>query len=297
MKLLRWLVFLAIVGLAVFWFVTRPASLEAAVATALPEGDAARGEMVFTAAGCASCHTAPGAEAGDGAPVLAGGRAFPSDFGTFYAPNISTDPTHGIGGWSDADIARAITEGVSPKGAHYYPAFPYTAYAKAAPADIADLVAYLRSLPADATPNRAHDVGFPFNIRRSLGGWKLLFAGEGWAVPGELDTEAARGRYLAEALAHCGECHTPRNALGGLNGGLWLAGAPDPSGKGRIPNITPGGLDWSTADIAAYLESGFTPEFDSAGGHMVAVIENFAQLPAEDRAAVAAYLKAVPAVD
>lgn len=293
----RWLVFLAVLGLAVFWFVTRPAPLDDAVADALPSGDAEAGRQVFLAAGCASCHVAPdGDEAGD-APVLAGGQRFGSDFGTFLAPNISQDQTHGIGAWTDAEIARAVTEGVSPQGSHYYPAFPYTAYTKAQPQDIADLVAYLRTLPADPTPSLAHEIDFPFNIRRTLGGWKVLFMNDDWVTAQELSPEATRGRYLAEALAHCGECHTPRNLLGGLDTSRWMAGAPNQGGPGRIPNVTPGALDWSEADIAAYLQSGFTPDFDSAGGHMVAVVENFAQLPEDDARAVAAYLKAIPAHD
>lgn len=255
-------------------------------------GDAARGAVIFAAAGCASCHRAPGADDGP----LSGGRAFPSDFGTFYAPNISPEATHGIGGWSDLQLASAIQRGVSPDGAHYYPAFPYTAYQKASTQDIADLIAHLRTLPADATPSEPHDVGFPFNIRRSIGGWKLLFGGNDWVLTGDLTTEQARGRYLVEALGHCGECHTPRNALGGLDRSRWLAGAPNPSGKGRIPNITPGGLDWSAQDIAIYLDSGFTPDFDSAGGEMAEVVLNTAQLTDADRSSIAAYLKAVPAV-
>lgn len=255
-------------------------------------GDAAQGAVVFAAAGCASCHRVPGADDGP----LAGGRAFPSDFGTFHAPNISTDRTHGIGAWTDLQLANAIQRGVSPDGAHYYPAFPYTAYGKASTQDIADLIAHLRTLPADASPSKPHDLGFPFNIRRSIGGWKLLYGGNDWVLQGDLTPEQERGRYLAEALGHCGECHTPRTALGGLDRSRWLAGAPNPSGKGRIPNITPAGLDWSAQDIAIYLDSGFTPDFDTAGGEMAEVVLNTAQLTDADRASIAAYLKAVPAI-
>ena len=161
-------------------------------------GDPAQGAVVFAAAGCASCHRAP---EGDDGP-LAGGRAFPSDFGTFYAPNISPDTTHGIGAWTDLQLANAIQRGISPDGAHYYPAFPYTAYGKASTQDIANLIAHLRSLPADATPSKPHDVGFPFNIRRSIGGWKLLYSGTDWVLTGDLSAEQDRGRYLAEALGH-----------------------------------------------------------------------------------------------
>ena len=290
---LRWAAALAVAGGAVGWWLTAPDPLPTDHLAGL-DGDAAAGEQVFIAAGCASCHTAPGVEEADGPPVLAGGQRFETDFGTFVAPNISTDPAHGIGGWSDLELANAIQRGISPEGAHYYPAFPYTAYARAGRQDIADLIAYMRTLPADATPSQPHEIGFPFNIRRSLGGWKRLYARDDWVVSGELDSEVARGRYLVEALGHCAECHTPRDALGGLDRDNWLSGADNPEGDGRIPDITPAGLGWSAADIAAYLESGFTPEFDTAGGGMVSVIENTSQLPEDDRAAVAAYLVALP---
>lgn len=287
---------LALAGAGVTWVLTAPD-------TTLPEGhagltgDAARGEAVFWAGGCASCHAAEGAQ-GDARLVLAGGRRFPSDFGTFVAPNISPDPEQGLGRWSQEDFVRAMTRGVSPDGQHYYPAFPYTAYAKATPQDIADLWAFLRTLPSDATPSTPHEIGFPFSIRRSVGAWKLLFANDdGWAVDPVPSPEAERGRYLSEALAHCGECHTPRNALGALDTAQWFAGAPNPSGQGRIPDIRPGALTWSEADIRGYLKTGFTPEFDSAGGHMAEVVRNLSNLPDQDLAAIAAYLKAVPSAD
>ena len=255
-------------------------------------GDADSGEAVFTAAGCASCHHAPDS---DDKLVLAGGQAFPSDFGTFHAPNISPDPDHGIGDWSFEDFANALLRGVSPEGSHYYPAFPYAAYTHMREQDIADLWAYMQTLPPSQAESQPHEVAFPFNIRRAVGGWKLLFFDPSWVIE-DVDTpELERGRYLVEALAHCGECHTPRNALGGLDRDAWLSGAANPSGDGRIPGLTPDHLDWSAGDIAYYLETGFTPDFDSAGGHMVEVIENFAKLPAEDRQAVAAYVKALPA--
>jgi len=285
------LVLLIVLGGAVFWVITQPRTADAAEVAALT-GDAARGEAVFHAAGCASCH------AGEADPaLLEGGMAFPSPFGTFHAPNI-TPSAAGIGGWSAADLASAMQHGTSPAGAHYYPAFPYGSYANAETQDIVDLHAYLMTLPASETPSRPHEVGFPFNIRRTLGGWKFLFLRPGWVVdPGDLTEQETRGRYLAEALAHCGECHTPRNALGGLVRSRWLAGAENPAGEGRVPGITPATLSWSEGEIAEYLSSGFTPEFDVVGGHMAAVVEELAKLPAEDRAAIAAYLKRVPPVE
>lgn len=276
-------------------FVTRPMPLDVSALDGII-ADAERGQAVFAAAGCASCHTAKGSEP-SAQPILAGGREFPSPFGTFVAPNISPDPTHGIGTWSDIELASAITRGVSPVGAHYFPAFPYASYNKAELQDIADLISFLRTLPPDATPDQPHKVGFPFNIRASLGGWKMLFVSEEWALSGEVSPQVARGRYLVEALGHCTECHTSRNLLGGLNRDAWLAGAPHPSGKGRIPNITPGALSWSEEEIAQYLASGLTPEFDVAGGEMFEVVQNTSQLSNDDRLAIAAYLKAIPAIE
>ena len=290
----RWLIAAALLGAAVFWVVTMPADVDAAALEGV-EGDAGRGERLFWAAGCANCHAAPEAE-GEEKLVLAGGQRFPSPFGTFLAPNISPSEA-GIGGWSLADLARAMQKGVGPGGEHLYPAFPYNSYAMAEVQDVADIHAYIGTLPESDAASQPHEVGFPFNIRRSLGGWKLLFGRDDWVVGGELGEEEARGRYLVEALGHCGECHTPRNALGGWDTGAWLAGAPSPDGEGRIPNITPGGLDWSAGDIAEYLKSGFTPEFDTAGGEMAVVVQSTARLTDEDRAAIAAYLKAVPAVE
>lgn len=285
---------LAIIGAGAFWGLTAPKPLTEGDVAGL-QGDAQRGEAVFWAAGCASCHMAPGAT-GDAELILSGGQRFASPFGTFLAPNISPDPAQGIGGWGLRDFASAVMRGVSPEGSHYFPAFPYNAYNKMTLTDLADLKAFLDTLPPSPIASLPHEVPFPFNIRRSLGGWKLLFENTDWVIDGDLTPAETRGRYIAEALAHCGECHTPRNVLGGLEHGEWLAGAADPSGKGRIPNITPAKLEWSEDEVAEYLTSGFTPEFDSVGGHMAHVVENMARLPASDRAAVAAYLKRVPPI-
>lgn len=284
----------ATVGLGAAWAVMRPNPLPADALDGMTP-DLANGERVFWAAGCAACHADPDAK-GDAKLVLKGGQRFPSPFGTFVAPNISNDPGAGIGSWSAIDLANAMMRGVSPEGAHYYPVFPYASYARAELQDIVDLRAYLATLPADPTPSGAHDVGFPYSIRLSLGGWKFLYLDPSWVVTGDLTPEEERGRYLVEALGHCGECHTPRGRLGGLDRARWLAGGPIPGGKGTFPNITPGKLAWSERDIVEYLTSGFTPDYDSAGGHMALVVENSARLPESDRAAIAAYLKRVAPV-
>ena len=227
---------------------------------------------------------------------MGGGRRFQSDFGVFIAPNISTDPVQGIGGWSDIELASAITRGVGRDGEHLYPAFPYAAYNKADTQDIVDLIAHLRTLPGSERASEAHELAFPFNLRITLGVWKALFVSTDWVLVDAPTPQVQRGRYLVEALGHCAECHTARNLLGGLQKDRWLGGAVNPSGEGRIPNITSGALSWSEAAIAEYLKSGFTPDFDTAGGSMAVVVRNTALLGDADRAAIAAYVKAVPAL-
>ncbi len=283
-----------VIGAAAGLWLTWPAPIREAELAGIT-GDAGRGEAVYNAAGCASCHMAPGAE-GAAQRILSGGQKFPTAFGTFIAPNISPSP-QGIGGWSLAEFASAVMHGVSPEGEHYYPAFPYATFQNATVQDVADLKAFMDRLPASDVESLPHEVGFPFNIRMALGGWKLLFGGGGWTLDENLTPTEARGRYIVEALAHCGECHTKRNALGGLDRARWLGGAPNPTGKGEIPNITPAKLTWSEEEIVEFLTTGFTPDFDSAGGHMALVVENMSRLPASDRQAIAAYLKRVKPVE
>lgn len=289
---------LAALGGLVFLFLTSPNPLPQDQLAALPQGDATRGERMFWAGGCASCHAAKEA-AGEEKRKLGGGLELVTPFGTFVAPNISPHPDDGIGKWTAADLANAMKAGVSPDGRHYYPAFPFASYARMEDADIADLYAFLMTLPVVEGKAPDHKLGFPFNIRRGLGLWKLLFLGEAPVIAvDESDPAVLRGRYLVEGPGHCGECHTGRNLAGGIVKSQWLAGAPAATGEGFIPNITSGegGIgSWSQKDIAYYLETGFTPEFDSVGGEMVKVQANMAQLPAEDRDAIAAYLKAIPA--
>jgi mono/diheme cytochrome c family protein len=303
MRLLRRLIIalaiLGVIGAVTAWFLSAPRPLDAAALAAVAPGDAARGERVFNAGGCSSCHARPGSP--DEARLeLAGGLELNTPFGVFVAPNISPHPQDGIGGWSFSDLASAMKRGVSPDGSHYYPAFPYTSYTRMDLADIADLHAYMQTLPAVAGAAPAHRLGFPFNIRRAMGLWKLLFLSEQpVAAVANASEQVARGRYLVEGPGHCGECHTPRNPIGGTDRSRWLGGAPAAEGSGTVPNISPAHdfAAWTEADIANLLESGFTPEFDSVGGQMALVVKNMARLPAEDRAAIAAYLKAIPPVE
>lgn len=285
-----------LIGFGAFWYLTMPQQLSAGELPAYAP-DPEQGAYIFAAGGCSSCHAAEKAK-GDDRLILGGGRRFETQFGTFVAPNISPDPEAGIGSWSELEFVNAVTRGVGPDGAHYYPAFPYTSYRLAKITDMLDLKAYMDTLPPVADPAPANDVGFPFNIRRGLGLWKTLFMDQ---TPFENDPsqtpEVNRGAYLVKALGHCAQCHTPRNQLGAADNSRALAGAPNPNGKGFVPNITPhaeGIGDWSEEDIAYALETGFTPEFDSLGGSMVAVLENTTRLTSQDRKAIAAYLKSVP---
>ncbi|MHA6262006.1 c-type cytochrome [Arenibacterium sp. CAU 1754] len=293
-KLLRYIGVSGVAVAIILWTLSRTVAVDQTALDGI-EGNAARGETVFWAGGCASCHAAPESD-GDARLILAGGYRIKSPFGTFVAPNISPSDK-GIAGWSLQDLANALIAGVSPDGQHYYPSLPYASYARMTLQDVADLKAFMDGLPASDADNQPHELGFPFTVRRGLGLWKRLFLSDDWIV--QLDSDAPddvlRGRYLVEALGHCGECHTPRDVLGGLEYDKWLQGAPNPTGKGRIPGIAPGTLLWSAADIAYYLETGFTPDYDSAGGEMAHVVANLAHLTGQDRAAIAAYLKAIPA--
>ncbi|RVD57188.1 c-type cytochrome [Mesorhizobium sp. M2D.F.Ca.ET.185.01.1.1] len=280
------------------WVLSAPVRLDAVTVAQLGPGDAAKGKRIFYAGGCTSCHAKPGSQ-GDGRLQLTGGLELKTPFGTFVPPNISQDQRDGIGAWSEEDFANAMLKGVSPSGEHFYPAFPYASYARMKPADIADLYAFMKTLPAVAGKAPDHKLSFPFNIRRGIGLWKRLYLSPEpvIALPDGTPGKVLAGRYLAEGPGHCGECHTPRDFAGGAKKGEWLAGAVAAEGAGVVPNITPDGKSiksWSEADIANYLETGFTPDFDSVGGAMVEVQKNMAQLSADDRAAIAAYLKAVP---
>lgn len=298
-KLLSALLLLGVLGLGVFWVLTGSNALSDQQLAGLPVGDAKAGERMFWAGGCASCHAAPGAK-GDAKLVLTGGVELKTPFGTFVAPNISPDANAGIGAWTVADFVNAMKRGISPEGEHYYPAFPYTSYARMTDKDVVDLFAYLKSLKPDDTESADNKLAFPFNIRRGLGLWKRLYLSDQPVMKlADATNEIKLGQYLVEGAAHCGACHTPRNPIGGLQNSRWLSGAISAEGEGKIPNITPhadGIASWSAAEIADSLETGFTPSFDSFGSTMADVQENMSKLPKVDRDAIAAYLKAIPPV-
>jgi len=282
-------------GLGIFWWLTIPAVI---AATALPSytPNLANGLTAFNAGGCSSCHAVPNQP---DRLKLGGGLPMPSPFGTFNVPNISPDPKDGIGRWSEADFVTALLKGTSPSGVHYFPAFPYASYQHAKVEDVRDLFAYLKTLAPVAGKARDHDVPFPFNIRRNVGGWKFLFMdGKPFTADASKSAQWNRGAYLVNSLGHCAECHSPRNFLGGIVDAQRFAGGPNPEGEGWVPNITQKRLsDWSAKDFAYFLESGLTPDGDTAGGAMARVIRNTSQLSSEDRTAMAEYLKSLPAVE
>jgi len=258
----------------------------------------ARGAHLAAVAGCVACHTDAKAKS----PPFAGGGPMKTPFGTFYAPNITPDQEHGIGRWSDIDFVRALREGISPDGHHYFPVFPYTSYTNMTPEDARDIKAYLFSLKPVARASRPHDIQFPFAWRFAQSFWKLLFFEPGpLGLQPEKSPEWNRGAYLVRALVHCAECHTPRNPLGGMDRALWLAGAPGGAQGDATPNITPdektGIGRWSAEEIVGYLESGMDPDGDFAGSSMAEVIEHSTgKLSNEDRTAITAYLRSIPAI-
>jgi mono/diheme cytochrome c family protein len=294
-RVLVGLLLIAAVGLGVFWWLTIPAVVAAASLPAY-QPDVANGQTMFNIGGCSSCHAVPNQP---DRTKLGGGLALPSPFGTFHVPNISPDPNDGIGRWSEADFVTAVQKGTSPSGAHYYPAFPYTSYQRAKVEDVRDLFAYLKTLAPVAGRVRDHELPFPFNIRRTVGMWKLLFMdGKPFVADAAHSAPWNRGAYLVNGLGHCAECHSPRNFLGGIIAAQRFAGGPNPEGEGWIPNITQKALsDWSVTDFTDFLKTGDLPQGDSAGGPMARVIKNTSQLSPENRGAMAEYLKSLTPVE
>lgn len=264
----------------------------AALGPAYAQGDAKRGGYLAAAGGCLGCHT----ENKEGAVPYAGGRALHTPFGTFYGPNLTPHPAAGLGQWSEADFARAMRQGVRPDGAHYFPAFPYPSFTLVSDADVRDLWAYLRSLPPSPRANQPHALRFPFGFRFLVAGWKWLFFTPGAfrAEPGR-GAEVNRGAYLVQALGHCGECHTPRNFLGGPRRGMALAGTTKgPDGK-SAPNLTPTRLKkWSDAELRDILQTGLMPDGDVIAETMAEVVRNTtAKLTPGDLGAMIAYLRSL----
>lgn len=263
---------------------------------AAPIGDSRRGEYLMKAAGCMGCHTAEA----KGAAPFAGGRELKTPFGTFFGPNITPHAQAGLGRWTEADFVRAMREGRRPDGGHYFPAFPYPSFTKMTDADLKDLWAFMRMIPPHPQASREHQLKFPFGFRPLVQAWKWMFFKPGpEAADPKLTPVQARGAYLTNALGHCGECHTPRNFLGGPKKDRLLAGTKAGNGVKSTANLTPAALKkWNDDELKEFLVSGQTPDMDSANSSMMEVIQNTtSQLTAQDMAAMIAYLRAVPAVE
>ncbi len=284
-----------LLGFALFWFLTSPATVRAA-ALGPHTPDLANGKTMFLASSCSACHAVPKQEDSN---RLGGGLGLVSKFGTFYVPNISPHTKDGIGAWTEAQFITAMTKGTSPEGEHYFPVFPYTSYHWMTYDDQRDLFAYLKTLPPVAGKPRDHDVPFPLNIRRMVGIWKLFYLDDEPFKPDPAkSTKWNRGAYLVNGPAHCAECHSPRNSLSAIVSGKRFSGNLIGYAKGGFPNITQAKLkDWPEAAFAEMLKTGITGDGDRVGGPMVDVVQNTSKLSAEDRAAMAAYLKSLPPIE
>ena len=258
----------------------------------MPEPDVMRGRYVFRMGGCASCHT----DHKKGSKLLAGGLQIKTQYGVFVVPNITPDKDTGIGRWTDADFIRAMTQGLSPDGRHYYPAFPYTSYTRMTLLDLRDMWAYLKTIKPVRKTVALHQLKFPYDLRPGVGIWKVFFFTPGRYRP---DTKKSRqwnrGAYIVNGAAHCGECHTPRNFAGARDDSRTMAGNAEGADGDVAPNITPHKKDgigeWSKDDITLMLESGVVPSGDAVGGSMGHVVENgTSKMTNKDRLAIAVYL-------
>ncbi len=258
-----------------------------------PSFDAAtveQGRLVAAAGYCAACHTAPG-----GAPY-AGNYPMVTSFGTIYASNITPDPETGIGEWSPEAFRRAMHEGVDREGRNLFPAFPYDHFTKMSDADVDAVYAYIMTdIPPVKEITKQPSIPFPLNIRLLQSGWKLLFVHFGRYEPDPSQSAAwNRGAYLVEGVAHCGACHTPRNALGAEETGKQYAGAVvDNWTAPPLANANPSAVPWSAAEFTAYLKAGSDPYHGVASGPMAEVVAGFRQLPDSDIAAIGTYLGSI----
>ena len=267
----------------------------AAVNAADPEA-VSRGKYLFDAGGCGGCHGSA-----QDASVPSGGLGLDTPFGTYRAPNITPDKDHGVGAWSEGTFREALRRGVGAQGEYLFPVFPYTSFTNLSDHDIGDLYAYVMSLAPVPEPNKPHEAKAVFGWRPLLFFWRSLFFTPGPLAPdGSRSDEWNRGNYLVHAVAHCEECHTPRNVLGAVRSGRAFSGnVGGPDGQ-NAPNITPdvatGIGSWSVADIERLLKSGLTPDSDQVGSGMKAVVRGTSKLTDADRHAIAVYLRSVPPI-
>lgn len=284
----KWVGGIILVGAIGFYVLSAPKPTKLSPEFANSTGDAGAGARIFAATGCLSCHITPDTETAD--MQLGGGRPFPSPFGTFYAPNISPSP-EGIGDWSEAEFAIALKSGIGKDSKHLYPVLPYMSYQFMREEDIIDLYAFIMTLPVVDTMPPPHDLPFYARWRRPLGIWKRL---ANYKLPDNLGALTAQnnGAYLVEAMSHCSECHTPRDVFGFKSGTAWLAGATLFGTDEKAPSLRADNLGaWSDDELKTYLQTGFTPDYDTASGEMVEVINNLGQLPDEDIDDIIRYLR------
>jgi len=268
-----------VAGISVtYWLFVRPNVADLALSNS--SESIARGQYLVDAGGCVSCHE--GIEHPDS---MSGGLALESEFGTFYVPNITPGVATGIGNWDAQDFLLALKHGRSPLGSFYFPAFPYPAYAGLTDQDVLDIGAYLLSRPAVENATPAHEIP-GWLARWMLAGWNVMAGFDAYA---DGAPSVDRGEYLARHLGHCGECHTPRNAVGILNRDRQYAGATLIEGK--VDAIDGEALaEWSQDDFVLFLSLGLKPDGEFVGGEMEKVIEhNTSRLATEDKEAMAAY--------
>ncbi len=289
------LVLLMLVGAAVGLYVSHPRPL---YPSAMIEhaGDAENGKRLFTASGCLSCHK-PGKDAAGANPELpSGGFALHTPVGTFHPPNLTPDAATGLGDWSQADFANAMTRGLSPNKQHYLPAFPYTSYARMRMTDVLDIFAYLKSLPPVTSETPPPDIPLLPAVRRGTGVWKAVGFSRQPFQPDPGKSESwNRGAYLVKGAGHCSECHTPRNVLMIPDGDRYLAGGPHPEGgKAKVPSLRNliGRKRYKDAkDLVTAFQWGEAFGYDKmSSGGMAAVQTNLSKLPQEDLEAIAEYL-------
>ena len=277
------------------------ASVSLGVATAAAQGSAAeiaRGKYVFGATGGCGCHTVKGE------PVNTGGRRYDGPFGTVFSTNITPDRETGIGTWTDEQIVTAIRLGRRPNGERLLPVHPYTVFNGMTADDLKALVTFLKTVPPVKRANQPKRITVPLFESVFLPAWLAAFAPRETPPATAPVAGAARGEYLVRAVAHCGECHTPRTMTMATDNSRFLAGNPKGPEDAAVPNITPdkdtGIGTWSVEEIAEYLGTGSKPDGDVAGGLMGEVIEGtlagYKDLTKADRLAIAQYLKTIPAV-
>lgn len=296
---LRWIAVVALAAgaVALVWLL-----LPSRSTVAIPEGMSSanagmveRGAYLVRAGSCVSCHWD---KKGGGQP-FAGGRALATPFGTFYSPNLTPDKERGIGDWTDEDFVRALTHGEGRNGEDLYPVFPYTSYARMRIEDALAIKAHLATLEPAPIERRDNEITFPFSWRALMKGWKLLFLARAEPLADDPSRDATwnRGRYMVEALGHCGECHTPRGVLGQADATRHLLGNPTGPEGWAVPALVGPKSElaqWSVEELAEYLKSGARPDFDSAQGPMAEVIEDSTKhLTDEDLRAISLYLKSL----